>query len=248
MSNIDRTGIFRAELTECGVREPKPGAKSIMLGTRFKIIEALEDGEWVDWTEYDVEAFGDFNIIKKDGTINEGSCTQLRDVLGLNHDFEMNGDGHKCQITVKADTYEGKTKFRASWLDDWDREGGTGIKSAENPSNVLAPVQSQLKAFFGAKAVTTPAPTKAPPTAKAPPSGPPKAAPSGPPRSEKVVTSSLEQAWAYLTDLATKQGWDDDRSTKEWTEAIKKVDVTSEFGDGFTPEQWGVVEGHLLPF
>lgn len=255
MPLIDREGIFRATPVEFVKRPAKDGAKTVMLGLKFVIAEYLEAGEWKDWREFGYEAFGDYCVVKKDGTLNETTVEFLRD--GLGWDGQTLGvDGIKpCQIVVKAEEYKGKPRFKPEWINPWDHEGG-GMAAAtpDDERGFFAQFGPQLRAICGSKATAAPKPNgapKAPPPAKvkaptAPAPGATKTRPAPPPApvAEKPKATTRDEAWNHGVDeLGDKLG--DDAGDRFLKEIAKVGPDESKFG----PKEWSqVAESFAIPF
>lgn len=122
MSNIiDREGVFKAKPLDWAVKR-MPNSNAVAVNIRFAIVACLnEQNGWDDWTQYaDVLAFGDFFVLKKDGGVNETTVKQLSESLGWNGSLEQIASHMppEClvQISVKAETWNGNTRFKATWI------------------------------------------------------------------------------------------------------------------------------------
>ncbi|MDP3703596.1 MAG: hypothetical protein Q8R78_04350 [Candidatus Omnitrophota bacterium] len=140
MKQIDREGIFRVIPREWWIRTPK--AESVALGSAavavsldFDIIEQWDGANWMSWREYEQHTvFGDYWIIKKDRTVNQGTVEQLAMSLGWDGNLEsVKGlpPNVVVQVTVKADTYEGKTRYKAGWMNPGDFSPRSGAPPEE---------------------------------------------------------------------------------------------------------------------
>src|SRR5690606_7747506 len=98
----------------------------------------------------------------------------------------IGGDGWQIpafQVTVKADTYNGQTRYRGEWINPVDFVPSSKPRSAppETVSALKAQYGSAIRALFGNRPAPAPAPS-APPTpapAKATTLPPPPAKPLG---------------------------------------------------------------------
>lgn len=172
---LDREGTFRAFPIGQGLYEAKD-SQAIAVDIRFQIAEQHEDGQWIDWAQYEpMECSGRFWVIKKDGSINTRQVETLKNVLGwtgsmselLNEDWSSKG----VQIVVKPDTYNGQTRFKATWLNDWDAEpfSQIGNVDADKAKQLDGRFASQFRAIGGGANRGTPAPPGRPLSPARPP-------------------------------------------------------------------------------
>lgn len=176
MKRLEQDGIFKARPLTWDIKEAESGAVAVSFS--FVVLEELVDGEWTSEGWDDEHMFyGDWWIVKKDGTINQGAVEQLAKSLGWNGNLDaIVGDPPQkvVQVNVKPDTYEGVTRYKGSWMNPADYSGGP--KNGTDPAAV-----SGIKARFGSllRAAAAGAVEKKPepkPAAKAPPKGGPKSA------------------------------------------------------------------------
>ena len=182
MKRLAQTGIFKAQVLSWGVRKANSGA--IAVNFEFLIRSELENDTWASWDDFDQHTvYGDWWVVKKDGTINQGAVDQLVQVLGWNGDLNsIIGDPPALivQIAVKDEEYDGKTRYKAAWMNPEDYQpAGVG----EAPAEVQV-IQNRFGGLLRAAAAASAqkqgqAPT-APPPAAAAPRGPQPAKPSGP--------------------------------------------------------------------
>jgi hypothetical protein len=173
---IDRDGIFKMIPTEWRVKTFE-GKNSIAVAITFVVTWQYQDGEWIDWREFDVMAYGDYWVIKANGTPNENTVTQLVECLGWSG--QLMDIVHKkppeteVQVTVKEETYKGKTSYRCEWMNPADY--------TPTPKGADESAVKHLDARFGSllRAAASGAKKAAPPKAKAPPP-----APAAPPAAE----------------------------------------------------------------
>jgi hypothetical protein len=115
---IDREGIFKVVPSEWIVEQAESGAIGIKI--KFSIIEYLENGQWADWRNfgpYDVT--GTYWVVKKDGAINTVTVKQLVESLGWDGTFayvDKDAPQVVVQVKVEQSTYDGKTFFKAGWM------------------------------------------------------------------------------------------------------------------------------------
>lgn len=171
---IDRPGIFRGHCVEAGI-QASDKSSSVGLRLVMRVTEWMDPAthEWVDWSEYDVQASGTLWIIGKSGTINETAAKMARDVLGWNGSLEQqNVSSFKpCQFTINQEDYNGEARFKIGFLNEWDYMPSVGTVDPTKAKQLQAQHGSTLRAFFGAKsAAVKPPPGKpASPPAKAAP-------------------------------------------------------------------------------
>ncbi|HOX27490.1 MAG TPA: hypothetical protein PLL30_17350 [Candidatus Krumholzibacteria bacterium] len=171
MSNrLDREGIFMARAKSWLIRT-FDNSEAVAVNIEFQILGQLNDqGGWDDWRQYDEHTvYGMFFIVKKDGTINTTTMEQLAKSLGWDGNLlaVMDAPPPKTavQITVKADEYQGKVTYKASWINPKD--------FSPQPQGASDAKVSQLQARFGsllraaAAAAKQSAPVAAAPSAAA---------------------------------------------------------------------------------
>lgn len=177
---LDREGIFRAVPITWAVKKAEQ-SESVAIAMEFQILEyLLEDGNWEDWRQYEVcTVRGDFWIVKKDGAINEDNVQRLAESLGWSGSLRhIVGNPPDCevQITVKPDTYKGRTRFRAEWINpgDWSpppqgADDATVAQLAGQYDSLLRASIAAGKAQAKKAQAAPPAPTASPATpARAP--------------------------------------------------------------------------------
>lgn len=173
MAGIDRKGDFQARVIDYSIYEAKTGSTGINL--KFVVLSMWnpETEEWDDWTQYDekFEVLGTAWIIKKDGSLNEEAAKRLAEACGP-WDFEsIDAKEWKptdCSITVEQEEYNGQTRFKAAWINAFDRKPGmSGNVDAGKARELSGRFGSQLRALFGNATHAAP-PTSRP---KPPPAG-----------------------------------------------------------------------------
>lgn len=149
--DLDRPGRFRADAVPMGLLPGKDSA-SVAAVFDFTILEMWDDAAqtWVIWAQYGQTIRGFPNIIGRNGEPNVKSIESLIKATGWSGNVEelVEGSGWKpkpCQITVENQTYLGVTSLKVAWINDWNSEGGGGLKTAD-ASGVKA-----LAAKHGAK-------------------------------------------------------------------------------------------------
>ena len=120
MRLLDREGIFKARLLGWKVLDVKSGA--VAVSCELHVLAQWDGaGGWSDWSEYEEHrCFGNWWVVKKGGQINMGAVEQLAESLGWNGDLQSvlgsPPPDSTVQITVKADEYNGQTRFKAAWM------------------------------------------------------------------------------------------------------------------------------------
>jgi hypothetical protein len=119
---LDREGIFKAVPFKWDVQKAQSGAVAVSMG--FEIKAQLDGSEWIDWSEYDAHhVYGSWWVVKRDGSVNQPAVEQLASCLGWTGRLsDVGGDAPEIvvQITVKEETFEGKTRIKATWMNPED--------------------------------------------------------------------------------------------------------------------------------
>lgn len=139
---VDRPGTFRVHPIEWGVQDGKD-SQSVAVVIKAEILEQFDDEmkEWCDWRPYGMEATGYFYVIKKDGSLNGQQIKSLKQATGWNGTFsalapESGTVLEDCQFTVVQDTYQGKTRFKPSWINSWDANPERGTVGTADPTKL----------------------------------------------------------------------------------------------------------------
>lgn len=169
MATIDREGRFTAQILECSIYKPE---SSESVGWNFHAAlmhEATAEG----WNALDPmpDVYGTVWLVKKDGTVNENGVKQMKDALGWDGDWgKLEGDHvwPNFQCDVAADTYNGKTKMKATWLHSYeaDPSARSGMKAMEpnERKSLASKYQAATRAICGVKSTGAPAPKGSPPS------------------------------------------------------------------------------------
>lgn len=183
MNYLDREGIFKAQPIAWRVKR-FDGKLSVAISIDFVVTAQLEDyidddgkpaREWKDWSGYEEhQVSGDFWVVKKDGQPNVKTIQTLADVLGwrgqLSDVLNKRAPEVVVQVTVKSETYEGKTFYKVQWLNPEDWTPTPQGASEDEVKQLDARFGSLLRAAAGSGA-------KAPPPKAAPAKPQPKPAP-----------------------------------------------------------------------
>lgn len=171
---LNQAGIFRGAIKEYGLTESESGATAVSLVAAIHDIWDAPTKQWCDWRGYDLTVRGDVWIVKKDGTANQSAleslatCLDFTDMTSVADETWRPG---QCSFTVEEDKYKDKTRYRISWLHDYDREpGGVGNVSVEKAKALQTKYGSQIRAILGnvkRQQATPPAAPPVPPPAPA---------------------------------------------------------------------------------
>lgn len=239
MSNVLPAGRYKCTVTSHTLRHKGPN--NLLCWSAFFRGDEAKDGD--DYVEMPADwgIIGDFYITKKDGSINEDQIKKLASVFDWDGDLNNLGSaaqGARCKLTVKNDTYNGKTRPKADWLDRIDA-GDEGF-ALEWDNNVARQAQAalgaKLRALVGkpTSPANTPRPSATPARTvasgtTAPPAAPRTAMQLGliPPnadgvwaafevrmKEQQVPADQVETAWfAFLQEVA---GAKDTESVADW--------------------------------
>jgi hypothetical protein len=178
LKRLHQSGIFKASPQSWDVRTAQSGAVAINMG--FLIAFELENDDWASWADFDQHmTYGDWWIIKKDGTINQQAVDQLVECLGWNGDLNSivgPPPASLVQISVKEEMYKGEPQYKAAWMNPENYEGGGGFGGA-NASETQALV-NRFGSLLKAAAASSKAGAPKEPASKA--SGPKASGPKGP--------------------------------------------------------------------
>ncbi len=174
MRRLDRSGIFRARPLSWSVR-PSETSQSVALSIEFLVLAQLDGSNWTSWAEYEEHrVFGDFYVIKRDGSVNQTMVEQLAGSLGWSGDLRQVGGAAPdvvVQITVKEDAYNGQVRFKADWINPGDHVPQSSGASQGEVGTLQARFGSLLRAAAaGAKrsALARPAPASRPSSGQPP--------------------------------------------------------------------------------
>lgn len=174
---LDRPGIFKAKPFDWSI-QPSDKTKSVAVSIGFLILSQYEDGEWISWEDYEPHVTrGWFYIIGKDGNLNQTAVDQLVKSLDWYGDLKAIKNGLPpdvvVQINVKANEYNGKTTFKAGWMNPENFVPEAFGASDDEVSGLTAQFGSLLRAAASVARPKTPATKPAPPKRSAPSKAPP---------------------------------------------------------------------------
>ncbi len=177
MKNLDREGIFKARPISWSVLDADSGAVAVSL--EFEILAQWDgEGGWIDWAGYEMHrCFGSWWVVKKNGQINTGAAEQLAVSLGWDGDLRSVFGGPPSrivQVSVKAEEYDGRTRYRAGWMNPEDYVPQQAGASEEKVNELQSRYGSLLRAAATATGNSAPAstsPADASGTQQPPPAG-----------------------------------------------------------------------------
>lgn len=170
--NLDRTGIFKVIPQSWQVRRKETG--SVAISFRFLVIaELTSSSEWHDWTQYgEFQVYGDYYVIGKNGQVNQKTVEQLSASIGwrgtLGEIAKAPPPKVVVQVKVEENTFNGKTTYRAGWMNPGDYVPTMGGEDAET----ISTLDAQFGSLLRAAANSTQRPTGKPPAPS--PKTPPK--------------------------------------------------------------------------
>jgi len=174
---LDRSGIFKARPFDWSV-QPSNTSKAVAISIGLLITAQYKNGEWTSWEEYEPhQTRGWWYVVGKNGQVNTVAVEQLAKSLGWNGDLKaVNGDVPDVvvQVNVKASEYDGKTQYKAGWMNPEDFVPEPFGASDEDVSKLQVQFGSLLRAAASSvvKAKAKPLTKAPPPAAKKPTANP----------------------------------------------------------------------------
>ncbi|MCE2456175.1 MAG: hypothetical protein J4G12_10270, partial [Gemmatimonadetes bacterium] len=142
MNALDRDGLFKARLLSWSVYEAESGA--VAVSCELHILEEWNGADWEDWSGYeDYRVFGNWWVIKRNGTVNASAVAQLRNSLGWDGSLDSvmgPPPGRTVQVVVRGEEYNGRVQHKASWMQPGDHKPNRGVDTDR---------VGQLQARFG---------------------------------------------------------------------------------------------------
>lgn len=192
----NKPGFYRARPMAWTVRMPKDAekSKSVSIAIRWELTQSW-DAQNEAWSGPWPEGWGiysDSYFIGKDGTPNKRTLDMLAEAGVWSGDFDQiasDPPNITAIIEIIEDTYLGKTRFKADWIQansevPKKRSGGFAPPDAAHLASLKAMFSNQIRAVVGGgsgaglQRQQLPIPQTAPPAGAAPPFTPP-AAPGG---------------------------------------------------------------------
>lgn len=131
----DREGDFRAEILEYGLQKADSGAVGVRMCFRLTAMWNTESQQWDDWSQWNVVAWGSQWIIKKDQKVNTRTVESLSRNCGwdgsLGSIVNNTWEPTPCQVSVKAEEYEGNTSHRVAFVNPFDRIPGANVGNVD---------------------------------------------------------------------------------------------------------------------
>jgi hypothetical protein len=128
MQPLNQEGRFKARPQSWSVLLRDDGRPYLMM--RFAIVAGPGEGEqpWDDWTQYQYEIVGFFNLLKLDGNENTVVIEKLEKSLGWDRSsLENLQNGHWQNVTVQIETKfeerNGNRSLTVKWIHPFDYEG-----------------------------------------------------------------------------------------------------------------------------
>lgn len=180
MQAVDREGQFRAKILEYGIRPADSGAVAVSL--HVHLTELWSGDQWHPWAEYQMEAFGDVWVVKKNGEVSQDAAENLMRCTGWDGSFaSISNKTWKptdCQVAISKDEYKGQVRYRINFVNAFDRDPSGGMSTV--PDDKIRELENRfgasLRAIRGNIMRNQPAaPANGKPTA--PPAPPAAAAP-----------------------------------------------------------------------
>ena len=169
MKQLDRPGIFKARALRGHIRTSQQ-SQAVAVSIEFLILAQYDASAWTDWTQYEEHGiFGDFWVIKSDGSVNVQTAENLARSIGWDGDLDdVVGDlpAITVQITVKEEEYNGRKQLKVGWINPEDFTPAVVAASAEEVTALGRRFGSLLRAAAsGAKAAQALPPKATPPPA-----------------------------------------------------------------------------------
>lgn len=175
-SAISYSGSYRGDVVEHAVNLSSGGHPQLQITISGLEMYDQDEKAWKDYSQYDVGSTGYMILAGKDGKATKNAEQVMKvfkwDGMSFAGLDAMPLEGMKVQFRIADETYEGKTRQKMVWIDDYDAKPSTGLGSIEKlDTNKLAALDKQfagtLKGLTGGKIATAKAPST-PPTPPAP--------------------------------------------------------------------------------
>lgn len=177
---LDREGTFMARPVTWGVKTGKE-SQSVAVNMGFVVTAQRDGDEWIDWSQYDEHiVYGDFWIVKKDGSINTNAVDSLVRAFGpesikwIGDIRRIDGDPPQVpvQIVVKAEDFKGTTYYKVAFINAADYEPQPYLADSTTVGGLQGRFGSLLRAAASSAAQGLPkADAEKKPAPKSPPKG-----------------------------------------------------------------------------
>jgi len=267
MQRLTQEGWYRGPVLEHGVAKTKKGypqfVAQIMGAEIWEEGDQGEEGQWVDFFEYDAGLTGYFVLYGAD----HKELFHAKDIMaatgwnGKSFSELSEMDIPKVQFQVEENTYQDNTTLQITCIRPYDAKPGVSIRKLEGDDlkSLDAEFSQELKALAGVTASvaskksappkTTSGPVE-PPTEPKPPKrrgrGPGKKKADPPPKAVTTQPCTLVEAWEAYLEQAEQTDLNEDQITEIWTEVIEVVCPGKEEENDITEEEWGVIRAKLL--
>lgn len=145
---LDNAGIYKARpLTWTIFKSEK--SKSVGINICFLVTHSLDGDEWVSWAEAEEHnVYGTYYVIGKNGDVNMTACEQLVESMGWDGSLDSIAGPVPSvivQITVKGEEYNGKTTYKAGWMNPEDFVPTAGGATADEVADLSKSYGSLLR-------------------------------------------------------------------------------------------------------
>lgn len=252
----NREGRFKATILDHGVAESGPNHLATLV-CRYRLVSELSGAEWAP-VDDDMEITGYHYMEKRDGSVNQTTIDMLKRAFGWDgrdpfwlQDADM-GE-LVVQVSLAAETYNGKTRLKVQYVDAEDSVGGTVPKADDAARRSIS---TRLGAKFRALAGSAPAPAAKASPRPAPGQSVPAPAASAAPASTATADpppeATMQAAWdAFVKEYKSRPGGSDDDMNQQWFRIVGELAPGRQIED-ITPPEWAVImveaPGRILPF
>lgn len=232
----NREGRFKAVIADVAITENGKPPKCCVAFTFNLVNEKTADG-WTDIEREGMSIVGYFYIEKNDGSINEYTINNFKEVLlwdGKSIEHLTTVKEAEVQVELVWEDYEGKRRLRVKYMNSADAEGGQVKHDPDAMKRAQSRLGSKLRALSGGSAVpaTKPAPAPStPPQVSAPVSTPQEGFP--------WESSSADACWSDFTKKFPNLP--QASLGKGWNDLIQRAHPGCTDINTLTPEQWGEV-------
>lgn len=243
----DREGRFKVKITKHGLIANEADNR-LAFAVEAVFLEEMTPAGWrvLGPGDDEMTMTGWFNVINKDGTLNDRSCGNIKAAVGWDgRDPFWLQEADLCEQVVQAtllretfETKSGVTKTELQWkyIDSADSEGSVGRVSDEKKRAIMAKFGAMFRASAGGAPAPAPA-AKGKPTAPKPPAAK-KAMPKAMPPA--VAPSTMEACWDKWCEIYP------DAPAGPWLKQLAKL-FPDKGADDITGEQWGKFLYMLTP-
>lgn len=128
---LEQEGIYKVIPQTWNVTDSQ-SSQSVGINIGFAAIARLQGGEWVDLGADSPVVYGTWWVINREGKPRIETMEELAEHLGWESFAQVRRVGPPSvtvQVTVKAETHEGVTRYKAAWLkpEDHDPTSGYGL-------------------------------------------------------------------------------------------------------------------------